>query len=66
MSYPEIEKFKQTISDRNNVSLSSLKKNLELNKDIDVPDLRIRIKNMLDVVNTEIKTRKHKKSWFNN
>lgn len=66
MSYPEIEKFKQTITDRNNVSLSSLKKNLELNKDIDVPDLRIRIKNMLDVVNTEIKTRKHKKSWFNN
>lgn len=66
MSYPEIEKFKQTISDRNNVSLSSLKKNLELNKDIDVPDLRIRIKNMLDVVNSEIKTRKHKKSWFNN
>ena len=66
MSYPEIEKFKQTITDRNNVSLSSLKKNLELNKDIDVPDLRIRIKNMLYVVNTEIKTRKHKKSWFNN
>ena len=66
MSYPEIEKFKQTISDRNNVSLSSLKKNLELNKDIDVPDLRIRIKNMLDVVNNEIKTRKHRKSWFTN
>ena len=62
MSYPEIEKFKQTISDRNNVSLSSLKKNLELNKDIDVPDLRIRIKNMLDVVNTEIKTIMQKKS----
>ena len=30
MSYPEIEKFKQTISDRNNVSLSSLKKKLFL------------------------------------
>jgi len=49
--------LKEHISQKTDSSLKSLKANLELNKDIEDTEVKKRVKDMLTLVNKELKAR---------